>query len=108
MTPLLCRLAQRLCLSTLILLSIGCDGKEEADRQMRDFEREVRKDSARIDADILEQKVRYVRIKLGDGEGSLYELCHTHRPTTAEHIHQCAQVDKEVAKAEQEDEKHPW
>ena len=80
--------------------------KRKADEAMEEFKTQVAEVNRDLDKQILQQKLEYVRLTMGDVAASTYRLCHEFPPTQKENQIKCKKLDEQVA-ARQKKEK-PW
>lgn len=88
------------------LLIAGCtdhgietqEASEKAHRQWAESQIELKQK-------ILDEEVKYVRIRFGEVDAQMYHLCKTHPPTERKNQDKCTRLDAKVKKALAADQK---
>jgi Flp pilus assembly protein TadB len=79
--------------------------EERAERDRRAIEAEIQDKTVRLRAQLLQEKVRYVRTIFGDVDARTYELCHISAPTVDANKKKCANLDARVEAAQKKQAK---
>lgn len=74
--------------------------QEREQEEWRDLKLRMDETTARTNAALLDQRVRFVRVKFGDVDARLFELCHTAPPKNLKNQQRCKALDGRVALAE--------
>lgn len=80
--------------------------KKKADEDMAQFKTQVAEINRDLDKKILQEKIKYVRLTMGDVAASTYQLCHEFPPTQKENQVKCKKLDEQVAVREKKEK--PW
>ena len=92
------------CVVAFIAIAYAIDAQKQRDLDNRLAWSEIQAQqdavSARIDQQLLADRVKFVRLRFGQVAASTFELCETVPPTTAEHKRQCKDLEAKVDRAE--------
>lgn len=86
-----------LVLFLLISTMAGC-GPSEADKKLAqaELQRTMDASNARLQRQLLDKKIDYVRVKFGPVDAREFELCNTVPPKNKKHQDECAALLKKV------------
>jgi hypothetical protein len=104
---ILAGLAVAVVLGCVIYLESGESAKEQADKQMAQFQAEMHAASSSIQADIDESKARLITIKLGEVAGLEFKRCKISPPKLEENRAKCKGFEEYLKKLDAEEKAHP-
>jgi hypothetical protein len=82
--------------------------QDEQNRAAQQLQTAILESTRSLDADLLEAEVKLVTLRHGESTGARYRMCHTYPPTTKAHKLECERLDKQKARDDANDTKHPW